>query len=155
MSKTVDLEVHVDNMRKATEKGMEKLISNTGGIIGLILSDSAKDLCPVAVEGGGSLKQSIVPIIPSRTGSGEVTMGMVAGASSNVKYAVYQEYGTGYKSDCAKHTPKLYWRYKSDRDGEWHTGHPQKPRRFMRKSYAQNEKNIENLLAGAFEEVLL
>ena len=151
MSKTVDLKVHVENMEKARENGMKKLMENTGGLISTLLSDRAKGLCPVAVEGGGSLKNSIEPIIPTQTGSDEVTMGAVAG----VHYAVYQEYGTGYKSDCAKHTPKLYWRYKSDRDGEWHTGHPQKPRRFMRKSYIQSKEDIELLLAGAFEEVLL
>lgn len=151
MSKTVTLEVHQENLARSTEEALDLIEKNKGHIIGKILTDTARTLAPVYQgAGGGTLQASIQPIPCEREGD-TVTCGF----GTNVEYAVYQEYGTGYKSDCAKHTPKLYWRYKSDRDGQWHTGKPMKAKRFMRDSVEMNEENIRNLLAEAFTEVLL
>lgn len=93
----------------------------------------AKDLCPADT---GNLRNSI----SHRVDAGEPA----AYIGTNVEYAPYVEFGTGFHSAVGGGTPKKHWVYMGD-DGEWHIGKPMKPQPYLKPAVANHVGTYKNI----------
>lgn len=112
--------------------------------IGGIMTDSAQMLAPVAVEGGGRLRASVVHETERRGAVHSVSVG------SNVHYAPYMEYGTGERGADADDGPS----YKGHPSGVSYTpGWPGvRPQPYLRPALYDEAELYETIVADAIGE---
>lgn len=65
---------------------------------------------------------------------------------TNVEYAPYIEFGTGFKGDPAvAHTSKIKWVYR-DVSGQYHTAYPQPARPYLRPAFVANRQAVKDAI---------
>ena len=144
MTKTVSIDEAIDDFDTFQKRVMDELEGTIGPEVSQVMYATAVKLAPVDT---GTLRHSLTTgqaIVERDDGKGEV----VIGATTNIEYAPYVEYGTGTKGDpSVPHVPKDYW---WSLNPEWKEGmpeskkfirwHAQAPNPFMGKSLQATEK---------------
>ena len=101
---------------------------------GMAAESFAKDLCPVGIYQGGTLRNSITYKVD--TGKQEAWVG------TNVEYAPYVELGTGIYYPGGRQTP---WSYQ-DAEGNWHRTSGQEPQPFIKPAVADHAQTYRNII---------
>lgn len=125
MTVNIALESHKEEILQASAEQIIRALT----AIGLTAEGYAKLLCPVGKENGGNLRNSITNYVDPEEKS--VIIG------TNVHYAPYVEFGTGFYSTLGGGTPKTHWVYFGE-DGNWHIGHPMPARPFLKPAFADH-----------------
>ena len=102
---------------------------------GLAAEGYAKDLSPPPVT--GNLRNGITHKFDEAE--------LIAYIGTDVEYATYIEFGTGYYSTIGGGTPKKHWAYIGD-DGEWHMGFPMKAQPFLKPAVANHVQTYRNII---------
>lgn len=131
-----ELMARLNRLRSDSDRIIERGLLRAGERV----RNRAVLLCPVKT---GALRNSIQVEQPAP---------LTVSVGTNLEYGIFVEFGTGALGDPAvPHTSKESWRWQ-DEDGEWHTGHPQAARPFLRPAVDRQE--IENEIAQTIRREL-
>ena len=135
------------------EKVLSEIDGQTGAEIRQLMSTTAKNMAPSnRYKAGGTLRQ----MIDSSDKGFSLRDGdhVKVGITSNAKYSIYVEYGTGNRGDPkVPHTTKTHWVYRDDEDNVFRMGKPFPARHFMEPALDDNVDSICEIIAGNIEEV--
>ena len=120
----------IKSIVKALETAMEKAC--------LIVETQAKTLAPVDK---GGLRQSIGHNVEKNASS------VTGSVGRNLKYAIYQEFGTGEFAENGRGR-KGGWVYKAP-DGKFYYTKGAKPTRFLRNAFKEKKSTVENIFKTA------
>jgi len=157
MTKTVTLDQYIDELDDMYAKVNEALADSIGPEVSAVMYANAVKNAPVDT---GRLRQSLTEgraIIERDDGKGEV----IIGATTNIEYATYVEYGTGIKGDpSVPHVPKAFW---WSLNPDWVEGMPestkfikwyaQSPNPFMGRALTQTEKVAMKMIKDGLDAV--
>lgn len=154
MSVTVE---GMDGLLKAIEQvqgDTTDALTKACRLVGMKVAEDAKAIVSIRT---GRLANSYHAERPEIDADGAVSVKV----SSNVEYAPYIEFGTGYMGandpynaeypvDGLAFTSKETWRYK-DEDGNWHTGHPIPAQAPLRRALARQEVAVAETVRQVLE----
>ena len=63
---------------------------------------------------------------------------------TNMEYAAYVEFGTGFHSTIGGGTTKTHWTYMGE-DGKWHIGKPIEPQPYLKPAVANHVNTYRNI----------
>lgn len=115
-----------EELRSAVARALERC--------GSAAESFAVELCPVGIDQGGTLRQSITHKVDMEKKE--------AWVGTNVEYAPYVELGTGIYYPGGRKTP---WSYQG-KDGNWYRTSGQKPNPFIKPAVADHAQTYRNII---------
>lgn len=125
------IETNAEAINKAILQAAERALEAAS----LHMVGEVKDRAPVE---SGELRRSISRTIDNSGGK------LVAKVGSGLKYAIYQEFGTGEFAENGAGR-KGGWVYEGS-DGKVHFTRGSKPQKFLRAAFRANKKNIKTII---------
>lgn len=145
----MEIKVSAKDLDRITErlnaitKGLSERADKSIGRGAAMMQGAVKMLTPVDT---GNLRNKIIITHPES---------YVYTVETNVEYAMFVEFGTGYLGDPrVSHTTKDSWVYFSDKFNGFRTGHPQKPVHMFTQGFADTYKSVVVIVDKEVKEIL-
>ena len=127
-----------------------KLYDNVADVLKATAEQKLRALEAVGIQAEGDVKDEITDLDAVDTGRLRSSIthqvdGDSVEVGTNVDYAVYVHEGTG-KYAIGGGTPKERWVYRDPLTGEFRTGFPQKPRRFIKNAMERFAKDYIEII---------
>lgn len=148
----MEVKLHVEGLDRLQRKlnalgsSLEREIDVAVGQGAARMQDAVKMLTPTAIEGGGNLKNKIIIQHPQPC---------TYTVETNVEYAVFVEFGTGFLGDPVKpHTDKLSWVYFSEKYNDFRTAHPRPPAHMFTQGFADTYRTVIVIVDKKIKEIM-